>query len=121
MKLEFDNPNQIISHMILENMEVVNAIIDTEQFKNKEGVTITVFANGVEIPAIIIENTMHQIMKRYEAHVREKYDAPNIDRMVYDKAQQLLTESANTVIDQIDNLRFKLENITDMIKPYWEK
>jgi hypothetical protein len=119
MKIKLNDPSQIMSHFVLRSTAVVEALIETEEFKRDGSLIAKVIVNGVEIPADVYEDVLNNLFTQYYDAVRNKYEAPKIDQMVEDKAKELLKQSADNVIETLDDLRDRLQNIDDMIKPYW--
>jgi hypothetical protein len=102
MKIDIENPQEVLSHIVLENRESVDKIIETKEFKENGELNAVVFVNGVEIPGEIFEQVMNNIINQVEQRVREKYNAPDIDEMVNTKTRETINEIFYRIHNEIE-------------------
>jgi len=121
MKIDVGNPNQILNHFLLNDSNVVDSVAESEDWKERGKLTATVFINGIEIPAESFEKTLQDLFCRVEESMRKKYNTEEFDARVEDRAKVLLKEYADNALDKITNLCQTLENVEDVLIPYWER
>lgn len=121
MQIDFENSQQIMAHFALEDTDVAEKLTKTESYKNDGILTAVVIVNGVEIPAKAMEDAFHFLLNQVEEQVRIKYDAANIDKLANERAKEILKEQAGDVLSALSDVQYKLEQIDDMIIPFWER
>ena len=121
MKVDIDNPKQMLSHLLLDNVDVVTAVAETINWNKSGEINCTVQFNDVELPASILEDVLHKLFKQVEDHYSEKYQADAFDQRVEEKAKEIVKEHADNVVEKLYNLAQVLEESGDLIKPHWER
>lgn len=113
--------NIALTHILLKDKETASLVANTPQWKETETIKVTVQFNGVEAPPEALEKTLHHFSEIHYKQAKEKYNGVNIDKMVEEKALQLIKEQADNALDKIYELSRVLENSEDLLKPYWER
>lgn len=121
MKINVDDPSQLLSHVLLGSREVCTAVRDSKEYKADKTIAATVLMNGVEVPAEILEAALKKLMDQVESHCREHYQADAFDAKVEEKANQLLQEHADNAIEKMQNLMMTLEDAESFLTPHWER
>jgi hypothetical protein len=121
MKIDIENPNRLLSLFLLENVDIVNSVAETKELKDNGRIIATVKMNGVEVPAEVMENVLQNLINQVEEHYREQYNADAFDKRVEDRAEQILKEHADNVLEKLYSLSTKLEESDSLIKPYWKR
>ena len=121
MNINFDDPSQMLSHVLLDNQDVARAVTKTAQWKTEGTVTPKVLMNGVEVPAEVMEGVLKKLFDQVEAHYREHYQADAFDAKVEEKACQLLKDHADNAIGKMQDLMMTLEESESLLTPYWER
>lgn len=121
MEINIENPSQLLSHLLLEDIVVADKVRDTEAFQKDRKVTATVQMNGVEVPAEVMESVLQKLFEQVQCHYRNQYDADAFDRRVEEKAKQILQEHADNALEKLHNLTMVLEDPEHLIVPHWER
>lgn len=87
MQIDVENPNQLLSHFLLNDRSLVEAVVETKEWKEEGKLTPTVLINGVEIGSESFEKTLQGLLKQVEEYVREKYGADDIDAKVREQVE----------------------------------
>jgi hypothetical protein len=87
MQIDVENPNQLLSHFLLNDRSLVEAVLETKEWKEEGKLTPTVLINGVEISSESFEKTLQSLLNQVEEHVREKYGADDIDAKVQEQVE----------------------------------
>lgn len=83
--------------------------------------TATVFIDGVQIDAAVIEKELHRWYNGIEGQVRKEFSPEGFEQRVEAEVQKRLKEHADGVIEELDKLRDKLVESNELIKPYWKR
>ena len=121
MKVDIENPNQLLSHILLRESEIVSLIADTDKWKNEGVIEARVSFNGIDTDGQLLEDVLQKLFKQVENHYSEQYDADQFDQRVEEKAKALLKEHADNALEKIRELSDQLENIEYTITPHWER
>jgi len=121
MKFGLDT-EKIITHLMLKQK---HELIDKLAQTNKEGNVRTdrfeakVTINDIEIDFNIFELWMMDV---YDKTIQEaKNEFKDLDAEVGRRLEKRLKEEAKPLIDKMDDLRYKLEDIESVLIPYWER
>lgn len=106
MQIDIENPNQLLSHFLLNDRSLVEAVLETKEWKEEGKLTPTVLINGVEISSESFEKTLQGLLNQVEERVREKYGADDIDAKI---REQVETEVNLQVSDFKQEMAEKLE------------
>lgn len=121
MNINIDDCSQILSHVLLEDHDLVDKITQSPEWKATTAIKAELMFNGVMVSAESFEKTLQGLFDQVETYLREKYDAANLDKLVEERAQQLLKEHADNALDKLYNLTRILEESEDLIVPHWER
>ena len=121
MNINIDNPAQILSHVLLEDKDLVNAVVSSKQWQELGEIKGTLILNDVEVSADVLENTLQSIFDQIETYTRSKYNADDFDARVEEKAQELIKEHADNCLEKMGELQRVLEMSEQLIKPHWER
>lgn len=121
MQININDPKQMLSHVLLGDDEVVNAVTCTEEWTKDKKLTVEVSINGVKVDAESFENTLKNLFEQVENHYSEVYNADNIDNLVEKKAEELIKNHADSALDKLGRLMEVIEDPENIIKPYWER
>jgi len=117
MKIDIDNPAQLLSHVLLQDGDVTKAVAETDQFKDRGEITCTVQFNGVEVPAEKLEEVLAHFVKEVEKLV----DLDSFNDKVEERAKQILSEHADNALEKIQWLTDMVDSPDMYIKPEWER
>lgn len=117
MKIDIENPAQLLSHVLLQNSEVATKVAETDEWKNNETITCTVQFNGVECEASVLES----VLKHFIECVEEEVDVEGFNDKVQEAAKQILQERAEGIMEKLEQIQRVVDYPEDYIKPYWEK
>lgn len=106
MQIDVENPNQLLSHFLLNDRGLVEAVLETKEWKEEGKLTPTVLINGVEISSESFEKTLRGLLSQVEERVRKKYGADDIDARV---REQVESEVNRRVSDFRQEMAEKLE------------
>lgn len=120
MKIDINDPQQILSHVLLDS-SCVDDIACSVAWTEHGEVNCKVLMNDIEVPAEDVENSLQRLFNQVEKHYREKYNADSIDDMVEQKARELLKNQADNVLEILGTLQSTLEDSESLIKPHWER
>lgn len=109
MKINIDNPNQLMSHFVLHDADVAKEVSETEQWKKEKTITATVQFNGVSVPAHVMEQVLQDLFRQTQEHYRKEYNADNFDtavtlaceKKIKDTMQKVM-EAAQLFVDTVD-------------------
>lgn len=112
MKIQLDNPAQMLSHFLLENAEVAKAVSKTEDWTERDTITATIFMNGVEVPAETFEAVLQNFWGQIERRFEEKYASDEA------RAEELLKAKASALLEKMADVSYELENLDVHLKRY---
>lgn len=111
-----------LSHFMLNDKAACKKILEARnEGDNTSTYVATVFINGVQIDANVIEKELHRWYNSLETKIRNEFTPEGFDKRVEEEVRKRLKERADGVIELLDNLRDKLQESDDLIKPYWER
>lgn len=119
MKVNLQDPSQLMSHLLLANSNVVEAVIATPQWKSGEGITITAQFNGIEVSAESAEVALQHLFKQQDEYYKQKY--AHVEKEVQKRLEQRIKDEAEKIVDKMRDLIQVLESAGDLIKPYWDR
>lgn len=124
MKINLNKPSQAVSHLLLEDLDIVGKVKNTKQWKTDRDIRISVQFNGVEMNPETLEKVLYQWQDSNCKTIAEKYDPENFDKRVEDEVKQrmdkLLKDKVSDSIDLLNELHNKLEDTNNLIKWDWE-
>ena len=118
MKIELDNPGQMLSHFLLEDRDVAMDVSQTDRFQHDDEIIATVFMNGVEVPAEVFEKVLKNFWEQVERHFEEKYKEPK--KAAHKAAVHMIEEQASGILEKMSDIEDVLRNAESIIKPYWD-
>jgi hypothetical protein len=121
MKFNLENHQVALSHVVLKNTDLCLQLADTPLWKENGILEATLIINGVNVPAELIENTMHDLYAQCEDYYKEKYDAKSFDERVEERAIELLKEHADNALERISRLTEILDNPDVLLTSAWER
>lgn len=83
--------------------------------------TATVFIEGVQIPAEVINSELKRWYSGLEERIRSEFTPEGFEKRVEEEVRKRIKDRADGVIELLDNLRDKLQDADDLIKPYWDR
>lgn len=116
MIIDIDNPAQLLSHLLLQNKDVVTKVTQTEKFLSEGRVEATVFFNGVELPA----ETLEEILKHFVKCVERSVDLDGFNDKVQAKAEEILKTHTDNILEKLEVLDRVSSSPEDFIKEGWE-
>jgi hypothetical protein len=119
MKFRIDDPQVILSHILLHDTDLVMAVAATPGWKEEQLVSPAVTFNGVPVPAEVFEGALKELYNQLARNLAEQYD--DVEKEVQRRVEQRLKEEAEPVLNKLYDLQRVLEDVSDVIKPYWEK
>lgn len=122
-KFGLNNDQIALSHFMLEDGDACEKIAAARAGcgdKTSEFIA-TVFINGVQIDAGVIEKELHRWYNSLETKIRNEFAPEGFEKRVEDEVQKRIKERADGIIELLDSLRDKLQASDDLIKPYWER
>jgi len=112
---KLDNATQ---HILLgSGDEYCELVKDTIQWQKHGKLQATLQINGIPVPAKGFEDYLIQCWEQ----AKEKAGANEMDRRVKEKAEAILKERAQSVLDVLVDVEDKLNNINDTVKWSWEE
>ena len=99
MLIEMNNPQQLLSHFMLQNSQVVESIAKTTSWVEAEKLIATVSVNGIEIPAETFEEVLQLLFQQVENYYAKEYNAGNFNARVETRARELLQEKIEDLYD----------------------
>lgn len=115
MKIDVDDVNQLLSHVMLQSNEVVDLVAETSDFKKHSRINAEVSFNGVKVDGSVMEEALHELFKQVKDYYRSEYGADDIDKMIDQRAKELfkdrVAEFTNDMKETFDNLESKLSRI----------
>ena len=121
MIIDIDNSQQILSHVLLGDIELAGKVAKTDAWKELEKIKGELTFNGVTVSSQCLEDALQKLFKQVEENIKEKYDADKFDERVEERARQILKDHADNVLDKIEGIADSLREIDDVIVPYWER
>lgn len=120
MKFGLDSVEKIVNHIMLQQKtEIIKKIAETIDRDRGMIFEAKVTINGVEIEFEKFEEWLVESYKMI--HDEAKREFANLDRAVDDRVQKRLKEEAQPLIDKMNDLRYRLEDIESVLIPYWER
>lgn len=108
MQIDVENPNQLLGYFLLNDRSLVEAVLETKEWKDEGKLTPTVLINGVEISSESFEKTLQGLFNQVEEYVREKYGADDIDAKVRERVESevnlRVSEFKQEVSEKLDEL-----------------
>lgn len=112
MKINVDNPAQLLSHVMLQNRSVVDAVVATEEWKENGTVTATVSFNGVEVPAEALE----EVLQHFVDIIKKSCEYEEVESRIRDRAAKSKRIEENNVSElreSLNQMGWLLENLED--------
>lgn len=103
-----------------EACEKIAATLEESEDKCKV-VVATVFINGVQIDAGVIEKELHRWYNSLETKIRKEFTPEGFDERIEKEVKKRIRERAEGVLELMDSLRDKLQESDDLIKPHWDR
>jgi spore coat polysaccharide biosynthesis protein SpsF (cytidylyltransferase family) len=119
MKIDINNPSQLLSHLLLEDVDLVMVVSETSKWKEDGIIEATCQFNGVDVTADVLEKVLQNFVKQIEDHCREKYDANNIDKLVEERANEIIKNHADRVLEKLTAIEYVLSDPHNIITPHW--
>ena len=122
MEFKWDDPSVMASHFLLQDLDTAMKVRDTVSDKGLERgekLVARMTINGVEIDFAIVEKYFKEIYAQTEARARKQFE--DIDAEVERRVAERISGKANSLIEALDDLRVCLENVSPVIRPYWER
>ena len=119
MKFNISDPTVILSHILLHDTDLAKAVAATPGWKQEQLVSPAVTFNGVEVPAEVFEGALKELYNQCAQQLREQY--ADVEAEVQRRVEQRLKDEAEPVLNKLYDLQRVLEDVGDVIKPYWEK
>ena len=119
MQIKLDDPTQILSHVLLHDMDLAMAVAATPGFQEGKQIVPAVTFNGVAVDAEIFEAALKELYNQLSRQFESKY--ADVEAEVERRLKQRLQEEADEIINRMHRLTDALEHAGDLIKPYWEK
>ena len=119
MKFGIDDPQVILSHILLHDTDLATAVAATPGWKQEQLVSPAVTFNDVPVPAEVFEGALKALYLQIVRQFSEKY--ADVEAEVQRRVEQRLTEEAAPVLSKLYELERVLEDVGDVIKPYWKK
>lgn len=69
----------------------------------------------------MLEDFFIEMTDKYEKVLKEKYDVANIDKLVNERALEIIKEHADNLIEKLDNIRNVLDDPTNILTPFWDR
>ncbi|AHX01086.1 hypothetical protein M316_0021 [Nitrincola phage 1M3-16] len=121
MKIDIDNPSQLLSHIMLSDREISEKVAETSNWKENGAIDAKASFNGVEVDGSVLEKVLQEFVKQIEDYFVEKYDADEFDRRVEEKAEAIIKEHADNAAEKLSQLSRVLEEHERLLKPYWQR
>jgi hypothetical protein len=118
MKIDLNDPNQLLSHLLLEDAEVAKAVSKTLT-SSYDNVTPTVQFNGVDMQPETLERVLKHFMKCVENDLMNKYS--NVELEVQRRLEERVQKEAKRITLAMEDFIHSIEDARSIIKPYWEK
>lgn len=119
MEIDLKTPSQLMSHLLLADRDVAKAVAETERHESGEPVLATVYFNGVELPAEVMERVLQNFWDQVHRHYLEKY--ADEEKAAHDKAVEIIEGQVGDLREKVDTLVTHLDDVSNAIKPYWER
>ena len=118
LKVDANNPNQLLSHLLLEDAEVAKSVSKTLT-KADPNVIPTVQFNGVEMKPETLERVLKHFIGCVENELMEKYS--NVELEVQRRLEERVQEEVKHITLAMEEFAQSIEDARSIIKPYWEK
>lgn len=120
MKFGLDSVEKIVNHIMLQQKtEIIQKIAKTIDRDRGMIFEAKVTINGVEIEFEKFEEWLMETYK--QVHAAAKIEFADIERAVDNRVEKRLKDGAQKLIDKMDDLRYKLDDIESYLTPDWEK
>lgn len=119
MNIDIHDPSQILSHVLLHDMDLAQAVAATPGFVEGKQIIPAVTFNDVAVDPEIFEAALKELYKQVGRHFEAKY--ADVEAEVERRLKQRLQEEADEIINRMHQLTNALEHAGELIKPYWEK
>ena len=118
MEFTIHSTEKIINHWMLQKTETVDAIIKTPQWLKDHKLVARVTVNDIELSFEDLDAFLMDSFARIDKERAEKYS--DLDREAQRRAEKILQERADGVLELMDRLTETLRDAGTVIKPYWE-
>jgi hypothetical protein len=116
MEIDIENPAQLLSHVLLQNKQVVDKVVKTKQYRIDGEIEATVYFNGVKCPA----ETLEEVLKHFVECVKKEVDLGGFNDKVQRKAEQILKTHTDNVLEKLSVLEDISCRPEDFIKEGWD-
>jgi hypothetical protein len=119
MHVNINDPTQILSHILLQDEDLAAAVAATPGWRQEQLISPAVEFNGVAVPAQVFEDALKQLVNQLGQQISAQY--AHVEAEVQRRVEQRLKDEVEPVLNKLYDLQRMLENVGDVIKPYWEK
>lgn len=121
MRIDIDNPKQLLSHFLLANEEVATLVATTHQWTEGGVITPQITFNGVEVPAETFEKCLQHFVDQVEEQVRDACNADAFEQRVEERAEEILEKHSGGALEIMQSLTETLERYDQILTPHWER
>ena len=113
MNIELGNPNQMLAHILLSDVDACKVISEAHKGAGGKGVPIelvpTVFVNGVEIRAEALESALNNLFEQVKDHYHHVYE--DVDRAVAERADKIVRDKLHDLMERMTDLDTCLDRL----------
>jgi hypothetical protein len=120
MEFNLNSRERIVNHWMLQcDSELVETIGETPEYKENRKFVAKVTINGVELPFESLDNYFLEIYRRMEEEIRDSYKDKEAE--VQRRLDQRMKDEAQPILDKLRALDGVLDDVGNLIKPYWDR
>lgn len=115
------NHKDILSHLILQDMETAMQINDTPQWDGGKGtLEMDIKVNGVTVPTEVFRKVMENMWKQARTQAADAVDESKYKQRVQEAASKKVQECAGQLLETMNDLQNKLHDTDQLVKWNWE-
>ncbi len=112
----------ILSHLILNDHDTAMKIARTPEWNGGDGVlNMDIKVNGVTIDTEVFRKVMENMWGQACDDANASVDADKYDERVQAAAKNLVQDSADNILEIMDDLQCKLRDVDELVNWKWEK
>lgn len=116
LKINISDDSQLLARLVL-NSDIIDEIITSPQWVEDSELIFKFQVNGIEMNPKSLEKLLKLWYESVINQVKEKYDVSSLDRLVEDRAQEMVQD----VISNLHDFESYSENLLEKFPTKWER
>ncbi|CAM0035576.1 hypothetical protein VPH184E373B_0010 [Vibrio phage 184E37-3b] len=113
-------PDDILSHLILEDSVTAQAIAETPEWKDGDGILgMDIKVNGITVDTEVFRKVLMHMWIQANDRAKDAVDEDKFQERVQAAAKKLVQDSADGLMETMNELQNKLNDVDQLVKWSW--